>query len=471
MSTRVAGPAVLKSLFTEEVEGRTSRQPREELRETLLARIAQRQAHVAVIGAGYVGLAVAVEAAQVGFQVLCFDTDASRVEALTRGESYVDGLPSAAVSEVRAARRLAATRDAARLAECEIVIICVPTPVNASREPDLSALEAAAEDVARVLRPGNLIVLESTSYPGTTSEVLQPILERTGLKAGEDFFLAFSPERIDPGNAHYTLRTMPKVVGGIEAVSTEMTVALYSQLVDRIVPVSSAMTAEMIKMYENVFRNVNIAFANEIAQLCERMGIDVWEVIDGAATKPFGIMPFYPGPGLGGHCIPVDPYYLSWKARQYDFEVRFIDIATDINTSMPYYVLSRVMMALNSHGKSLLGSTVLVLGAAYKPDISDVRESPIYKVIPLLQKAGAVVLYNDPHVPELVLENGKTQHLASVPLVPETVAEADCVLILTAHSSYDYDLLCEEAQLIVDTRNALREHRLKPGAEEKIVRL
>jgi len=471
VSTRVAGPAARKSLFAKETEGRAAPRPTEELRETLLARLAQHDARVAVIGAGYVGLAVAVEAAQVGFEVICFDTDPARVEALTRGESYVDNLPSQAVAQVREAGRLRATLDSSRLAECDVAVICVPTPVTASREPDLSALEAAAEDLRRTLRPGQLIVLESTSYPGTTVEVLQPILERSGLKAGQDFFLAFSPERIDPGNAHYSLRTMPKIVGGVDPISTEVAVALYGQLVDRVVPVTSAMTAEMIKMYENVFRNINIAFANEIAQLCERMGLDVWEVIDGAATKPFGIMPFYPGPGLGGHCIPVDPYYLSWKARQYDFEVRFIDVATDINTSMPYYVLSRVMMALNAHGKSMLGSTILVLGAAYKPNISDTRESPVYKVIPLLQKAGAVVLYHDPYVPELVLENGKQQYLASVPLAPETVAEADCVLVLTAHACCDYDMLCAQAQLILDTRNALRDYRGRPGAEEKIVRL
>jgi len=314
-------------------------------------------------------------------------------------------------------------------------------------------------------------VLESTTYPGTTVEVLQPILEATGLQAGRDFWLAFSPERMDPGNTRYGLRRTPKIVGGVDPESTAVAAAFYEKLVDRVVPVSSATAAEMIKIYENVFRNVNIAFANEVAQLCERMGLDVWEVIEGAATKPFGFMPFYPGPGLGGHCIPIDPHYLSWKARQYDFEVRFIDLAADINANMPYYVCARVMKALNDQGKSTKGSTILVLGAAYKPDVGDTRESPAYKVIPLLQKAGAEVVYNDPYVPELTVTNGNgrgPERLFSAPLGDGVLARADCVLILTAHRCYDYDAILREAQLIVDTRNALG---LRDGYAGKLIRL
>ncbi|MCJ7735800.1 MAG: nucleotide sugar dehydrogenase, partial [Anaerolineae bacterium] len=317
-------------------------------------------------------------------------------------------------------------------------------------------------------RPGSLVVLESTTYPGTTTEVLQPLLESTGLKAGRDFWLAYSPERIDPGNKRYSLRTTPKIVGGVDPESTDVAAAFYGRLVDRVVRVSCATTAEMIKIYENVFRNVNIAFANEAAQLCHRMGIDAWEVIDGAATKPFGFMPFYPGPGLGGHCIPVDPHYLSWKARQYDFQVKFLELAADINANMPYYVVSRVMMALNERHKPLMDSTVLILGAAYKPDVADTRESPVYKIVPLLQKAGARVLYNDPYVAELTIKDCRPQRMESTALSERLLSAVDCVVMLTGHSCFDCESILRASQVIIDTRNAFRSVNGPPG---KVVRL
>jgi len=435
---------------------------------TILDRIARSQAHVAVIGAGYVGLAVASEAAAVGFNVSCLDIDAERIRSLNNGRSYVEDVSSETIEELRKAGRLVASTEFDLLDRCDIAVIAVPTPLTPSKEPDLSAVESAAEEVRRYLRPGSLVVLESTTYPGTTTEVLQPLLESTGLRAGEDFWLAYSPERIDPGNKRYSLRTTPKIVGGVDPQSTEVAAAFYGKLVDRVVPVSCATTAEMIKIYENVFRNVNIAFANEAAQLCHRMGIDAWEVIDGAATKPFGFMPFYPGPGLGGHCIPVDPHYLSWKARQYDFQVKFIELAADINANMPYYVVSRVMMALNERQKALMGSTVLILGAAYKPDVADTRESPVYKIVPLLQGAGARVMYSDPYVPELSITNGRPQCLKATALDTGVVSEADCVVLLTRHACYDYQAILRDAQLILDTRNAFGFAEGTPG---KLVRL
>jgi len=435
---------------------------------TILDRIARSQADVAVIGAGYVGLAVASEAAAVGFNVSCLDIDAERIRSLNNGRSYVEDVSSETIEELRKAGRLVASTEFDLLDRCDIAVIAVPTPLTPSKEPDLSAVESAAEEVRRYLRPGSLVVLESTTYPGTTTEVLQPLLESTGLRAGEDLWLAYSPERIDPGNKRYSLRTTPKIVGGVDPQSTEVAAAFYGKLVDRVVPVSCATTAEMIKIYENVFRNVNIAFANEAAQLCHRMGIDAWEVIDGAATKPFGFMPFYPGPGLGGHCIPVDPHYLSWKARQYDFQVKFIELAADINANMPYYVVSRVMMALNERQKALMGSTVLILGAAYKPDVADTRESPVYKIVPLLQKAGARVIYSDPYVPELSITNGSPQCLKATALDTGVVSEADCVVLLTRHACYDYQAILRDAQLILDTRNAFGFAEGTPG---KLVRL
>lgn len=440
-------------------------------RARLLRQIEQRQARVGVIGAGYVGLALAAEAAQVGFSVTCLDIDPERVKALNAGRSYIDDVTDAAIRALQRSKRLEATSDFGALTDCEVMLICVPTPLTPSKEPDLSAVEAAVAEVKRYLRPGRLVVLESTTYPGTTDEVVRPALESTGLELGKEFWLAFSPERIDPGNKSHTLRTTPKIAGGVDQISTVVAVAFYETLVDKVVPVSSATTAEMIKIYENVFRNVNIAFANEMVQLCDRMGLDAWEVIEGAATKPFGFMPFYPGPGLGGHCIPIDPHYLSWKARQYDFQVRFVNLAADVNANMPHYVLSRVMRALNERGRSLKGSTVLVLGAAYKPDVADTRESPAYKVIPLLQKAGANVLYNDPYVPELTVANGaghEPERMQSVELADGVVADADCVVVLTNHRRYDYQAILRDAQLIVDTRNALAQCN---GDAGKVVRL
>ncbi|MHC5034604.1 MAG: nucleotide sugar dehydrogenase [Planctomycetota bacterium] len=437
-ATSAAGPSIVREPVA--LDARAVREGSGRcLKERLLKRIAAGQARVAVIGAGYVGLAVAAEAAGVGFNVVCLDVDEERVRALNTGRSYVEDVADETLRPLAKARRLTATTDFGSLADREITVICVPTPLTPSKEPDLSAVEAVAHEVKRHLRAGELVVLESTTYPGTTSEVLQPLLESTGLKAGEDFWLAFSPERIDPGNKKHTLRTTPKIVGGVDSASTQVAAAFYDQLVDRVVRVSSAATAEMIKIHENVFRNINIAFANEVAQLCDRIGLDVWEVIDGAATKPFGFVPFYPGPGLGGHCIPIDPHYLSWKARQYDFEVKFIDLAADINANMPYYVCRRVMGALNEQRKSIKGSTILVLGATYKPDVADTRESPAYKLIPLLQKAGSNVLYNDPYVSELTVTNGNPQQLRSTALKDGVVSGADCVVLLANHRCYDYD--------------------------------
>jgi len=434
----------------------------------MLDRIARSQVDVGVIGAGYVGLALASEAAAVGFSVACLDIDAERIRSINDGKSYIEDVSSEAIVAAREAGRLVGSSEFELLDRCDIAVIAVPTPLTPSKEPDLSAVEAAAEEVKRHLRPGRLVILESTTYPGTTTEVIQPALESTGLKAGRDFWLAYSPERIDPGNKHYSLRNTPKIVGGVDPESTDVAGAFYSRLVDRVVPVSCATTAEMIKIYENVFRNVNIAFANEAAQLCHRMGIDAWEVIDGAATKPFGFMPFYPGPGLGGHCIPVDPHYLAWKARQYDFQVKFIELAADINANMPYYVVSRVMMALNERRKALMDSTVLILGAAYKPDVADTRESPVFKLIPLLQKAGARVLYHDPHVAELRVKGCRPERLESAALSDRLLSNADCVVMLTCHSCFDCESILRASQVVIDTRNAFRSVNSHPGKVVKI---
>ena len=455
---------------------RTAPRPRRrgEHRVGLLRRLAAARCRVAVVGAGYVGLAVATEAARVGFLVTCVDVDGERVAALNAGRSPVDDVSDETIAALRQQQRLEASADFLAAAQAEVVVICVPTPLTASKEPDLTAIRSAAAELAPRLRPGQLVVLESTTYPGTTEEVLRPALEASGLRAGEDFWLAFSPERVDPGNTAYTLRTTPKIVGGVDPASTEMAAAFYGRLVDRVVPVSSAAAAEMVKLYENVFRNINIAFANEMAQLCDRMGLNVWEVIEAAATKPFGFMAFYPGPGVGGHCIPIDPHYLSWKARQFDFEVRFVNLAADVNANMPHYLLSRVMRALNERGRSLKGSVVLVLGVAYKPDVADTRESPAYKLIPLLERAGATVCYHDPYVPELAVRNGgganggEVRRLLSAPLSAGLLASCDCVVVLTDHRCLDYQAIAEGARLVVDARNALRHCREAAGT---VVRL
>ena len=405
---------------------------------------------VAIVGAGYVGVPLAQVFAEAERRVVLVETDTQRVEKLRRGESYIEDVSSEALARLVREQGLGATTDYDVLRETDAILIALPTPLSRQREPDLSIVLDAGAEIGKRLRPGHLVVLESTTYPGTTRDALLPVLEEvSGLVAGRDFHLAFSPERVDPGRTDHTTKTVPKIVGGIDEASTEAAAALYGSAVDTVHRVSSPEAAELTKLLENIFRSVNIALVNELAQLCDRMGIDIWEVVDAAATKPFGFMPFQPGPGLGGHCIPIDPFYLTWKAREFDFQTRFIELAGEVNQNMPYYCRSVVSQALNhGAGKSLASSKVLVLGVAYKADIGDMRESPALKLIELLEKAGADVAYHDPHVPEFE-EHGLS--LSSVPLEP---AAYDAVVIVTAHSGIDYDRLVADAQLVVDFRNA-----------------
>ncbi|HYX91836.1 MAG TPA: nucleotide sugar dehydrogenase [Myxococcaceae bacterium] len=426
------------------------------MKSPLLERIRRREAKVGVVGLGYVGLPLGMAFAEAGFPVLGFDVDRSKVEKLARGESYIKHIPSDAVRKVTAARALSATTDFERAGELDCVIICVPTPLTKSREPDMSYIVQAGRSLASSVRQHQLFVLESTTYPGTTEEVLKPLLEEGGLRAGVDFHLAFSPEREDPGNGKFNTRTIPKIVGGLTPQCLEVARALYASALERIVPVSSTRVAETAKLLENVFRCVNIALVNELKMLCDRMGLDVWEVIDAAATKPFGFMPFYPGPGLGGHCIPIDPFYLTWKAREFDFQTRFIELAGEVNVAMPYYVVQRTMEGLNRQHKSLNGSRVLVLGAAYKKDVDDLRESPSLRVITLLKERGAQVEYHDPFAPRIRAEHGFPWEMESVPLEEKAIASYDAVAILTDHSVIDYAWVVQHAQLVIDTRNATR---------------
>jgi len=408
------------------------------------------QYELAIVGAGYVGVPLAQVFAEAGRRVVLVDVDDARVGRLQRGESYIEDVPSEALGRLITEHGLGATTDYDVLRDVDAILVALPTPLTRQREPDLSIVLGAGAEIGRRLRAGQLVVLESTTYPGTTREELLPILEReSGLVAGKDFHLAFSPERVDPGRVDWTTKTVPKVVGGIDEASTEAAAALYLSAVDEVHRVSSPDAAELTKLLENIFRSVNIALVNELAQLCDRMGIDIWEVVDAAATKPFGFMPFQPGPGLGGHCIPIDPFYLTWKAREFDFSTRFIELAGEVNQNMPYYCRSRVSQALN-HGahKSVAGARILVLGVAYKADISDWRESPAVKVIGLLQNAGASVAYHDPHVPSFAADGVA---LESVPLEP---SEYDAVVIATAHSGVDYAQLVDDAALVVDLRNA-----------------
>ena len=419
---------------------------------------------VAIIGAGYVGVPLAQVFADAGRSVLLVDVSPERVAQLNRGESYIEDVPSEKLKQLVDERGLRATTDYDELREADAILIALPTPLSKQREPDLSIVRAATEQIATRLRKGHLVVLESTTYPGTTRDEVQPILERgSGLTAGVDFHLAFSPERVDPGRIDHTTKTVPKVVGGINEASTEAAAALYGSAIDSVHRVSTPEAAELTKLLENIFRSVNIALVNELAQLCDRMGIDIWEVVDAAATKPFGFMRFEPGPGLGGHCIPIDPFYLTWKAREFDFSTRFIELAGEVNQNMPYYCRSRVSQALNhGSGKSLSESRILVLGVAYKADISDMRESPAVKLIELLQNAGADVSYHDPHVPSFS-EHGT--ELTSQPLDP---AAYDAVVIATAHSSIDYAKLVADANLVVDLRNALGREGI---SDEKVWKL
>ena len=405
---------------------------------------------IAIVGAGYVGLPLAQVFADAGRTVVLVDVDPERVAQLNRGQSYVEDVPSENLKRLVDDGRVTATTEYDELREADAILVALPTPLSRQREPDLRILVSASEEIAKRLRPGHLVVLESTTYPGTTREQVLPVLEAgSGLRAGQDFYLAFSPERVDPGRDDWTTKNVPKVVGGIDEGSTEAAASLYGSVIDDIHRVSSPEAAELTKLLENIFRSVNIALVNELAQLCDRMGIDVWEVIEAAATKPFGFMSFKPGPGLGGHCIPIDPFYLTWKAREYGFYTEFIELAGKVNESMPYFCRSLVSQALNhSRQRSLKGSRILVLGVAYKPDISDIRESPAIKLIGLLETAGAEVAYHDSYVASFE-ENGIA--MSSSPLEPSSY---DCVVIVTNHSDVDYDRLVEEAALVVDLRNA-----------------
>jgi UDP-N-acetyl-D-glucosamine dehydrogenase len=416
-------------------------------------RIRNRQARIGIIGLGYVGLPLAVEFAKADFEVTGFDVDVAKITSINKGHSYIGDVPSEDVAAAVKARKLSATDDMSKLHDMDAIDICVPTPLRKTRDPDLSYVVLAVDAVRARLRPGQLVILESTTYPGTTDEVVQPALEEGGLKAGTDFYLAFSPERVDPGNPTYTTRSIPKVVGGVNEISTELAKELYGSIISTIVPVSSTQVAEMVKLLENTFRAVNIGLVNEIALMSHRMNIDVWEVIEAASTKPFGFMPFYPGPGLGGHCIPIDPFYLSWKARQNGFECRFIELAGHINGSMPAFVIERVSEALNSQKKAINGSRIHIFGVAYKKDVSDMRESPALDVLELLHRRGAILSYTDPHVP--CLEHGEL----SLKSVPESAAASDgidCAVICTNHSAFNYAEMPKRFPLVVDTRNALK---------------
>jgi len=434
-------------------------------------KIKRREAIVGIIGLGYVGLPLAKGFAGKGFRVIGIDLDQKKVQAINQGKSYIKDISEEELAPLVREGKLQATTDYSRAGESDAIFICVPTPFDRWRTPDLSFVESAARSLAPHLRRGHLVILQSTTYPGTTEELVRPILEESGLKAGEDFHLAFSPERINPGDRLHTVENTPKVVGGLTPRCTELAALLLSQLCPQVHKVSSPRAAEMTKLLENIFRSVNIALVNEMALLCERMGIDIWEVIEAASTKPFGFMPFYPGPGVGGHCIPVDPFYLAWKAREYDFHTRFIELAAEVNEAMPYHVVELVDKALESQGKTIKGSEILVLGVAFKKDVDDPRNSPAERVIELLLRQGAKVKYNDPFIPRFEVGgnvfNREKVVLSSCSLEEDTIRQADCVLILVAHSPYDFKRIVEEAQLVVDTVNATG----KLGPSSKVFRL
>jgi UDP-N-acetyl-D-glucosamine dehydrogenase len=416
----------------------------------LITKAERRQIQFGIVGLGYVGLPLAVELAEAGYRVLGFDVNPDVVEGLNAGRSHVKDVTDAELQ--KQCERFSATTDMSRLSEPDAISICVPTPLSKFKDPDVSFIVAATEAVKKRLRRGQAIILESTTYPGTTREIMLPAFESTGLTVGQDFFLAFSPERVDPGNSHYGTRNTPKVVGGITADCRRVAVALYQPAIDTLVPVSTTEAAELVKLLENTFRSVNIGLANEMAIVCDKLGVDVWEVIDAAATKPFGFMKFLPGPGLGGHCIPIDPHYLAWKMRGLNYKTRFIDLAGELNTEMPMFWVHKLAEALNSQGKAVRGASVLVLGVAYKRDVEDIRESPALDIIRLLKGQGARVTYFDPHVPRF-REDG--QEFRSVELTPEVVAAADCLMIVTDHTAVDYRMIKRMAKLVVDTRNAI----------------
>jgi UDP-N-acetyl-D-glucosamine dehydrogenase len=430
-------------------------------------RIARREAKVGVLGLGYVGLPLVTEFAKAGFHVVGFDVTKGKVDALNRGVSYIPDVPTSEVAALRDKGLIEATTDMGRIAELDAVSICVPTPLSKTKDPDMSFVEAAAQEIQKRLHPGLLVVLESTTYPGTTEELIRPMLSRGGLEAGRDFFLAFSPERVDPGNPKYKVHNTPKVVGGTTPACTELACLLYGAAIEKIHPVSSTAAAEMVKLLENTFRSVNIGLVNETAIMSRKLGLDVWEIIDAAATKPFGFMPFWPGPGLGGHCIPIDPLYLSWKLRSLNYKARFIDLASEVNTAMPEQVVERVAEALNDRERSVKGSKVLLLGMAYKRDIDDVRESPAIDVMKLLQARGATVEYHDPYIPEVTDHGHGEPSAKSVDLTDARISAADCVVITTDHTCFDYGRVARLAKLIVDTRNATK----KLGRLANVVKL
>ncbi|MEW6025709.1 MAG: nucleotide sugar dehydrogenase [Planctomycetota bacterium] len=426
------------------------------------------KARVGIIGMGYVGLPLAKVFSQKGFPVTGFDIDPAKIKALNSGKSYIKHIPATLVQEMRRKYGFHATGNFRELRRMDVIIICVPTPLTIMRDPDMSYIENTTRSIAANLRKGQLIVLESTTYPGTTDEVVRPILEKTGLKCGKDFYLAFSPEREDPGNPKYSTEKIPKVVGGVDKMATDIAVLLYEQAVAKVVRVSSARVAESTKLMENIYRCVNIALVNELKMLFDKMGINIWEVISAASTKPFGFQSFYPGPGLGGHCIPIDPFYLSWKARQYEMTTRFIELAGEINISMPYYVVARTMEALNKRSRSLKGARILILGMAYKKDVDDLRESPSLKLTELFREQGAKVVYNDPFIPKLpYLRHYKFPAMKSAPLTAELLKKQDAVVISTDHTTYDYQWIVRRSKLVIDTRNATKS---VTGLNERIVR-
>jgi UDP-N-acetyl-D-glucosamine dehydrogenase len=444
------------------------------IKEQIKNLITEKTARIGVIGLGYVGLPLIVEFALKGFEGIGFEVDAKKAASINNGESYIVDVTSENVKKCVDAGKLKATTDFSELSKCDVIIICVPTPLRKTKDPDMSYIIAAGEEIQKYMRRGQLIILESTTYPGTTDEVLQPMFEEKGFKLDEDFLLAFSPERVDPGNPQFQTHNITKVVGGVGKDSTEVSAQLYAQIVENVHAVSSARVAEACKLWENTFRAINIGMANEMAKVCNALGIDTWEVVRAAATKPFGFMPFYPGPGIGGHCIPLDPHYLSWKARQHGFDSRFITLAEEINSSMPKYVAGLVRDALNEQEKSVKGSKILILGVAYKKDIDDMRESPALSVIDLLRSRGAEVFYHDPFVPEVHFDHAYTigagDPLFNSDLTDDLIKSSDCVVICTEHSEVDYNRVCELAPVIVDTRNALKEET-RNGSKAKVVRL
>jgi UDP-N-acetyl-D-glucosamine dehydrogenase len=425
----------------------------------LLAKIDSMSSVAGIVGLGYVGLPLAVETARAGYRAIGYDVLPHVVDGINEGRSHIVDVPSAVLAPLVAEGRIVATSDPASLRECDTISVCVPTPLSKTKDPDLSYVMQATRTVAAVLRPGHLVILESTTFPGTTRDVMLPILEETGLRVGEDFFLCFSPERVDPGNPVWTTRNTPKVLGGVTPSCIEIATAFYARIFDTVVPVESAEAAELVKVYENTFRMINIALVNELAQVCERLGVDVWNVVEAAATKPFGFMKFTPGPGLGGHCIPLDPHYLAWKMKTLEYRTRMIEVASEINADMPHYVARKAADALNHEGKALSGSRILSLGVAYKRDIDDLRESPALDVIRLLQEKGADVAYHDPHCP-IIRDDGHTAiqglPLHSLPLTASVLSSADLVVLVTDHSSVDYQFVADHAALVLDTRGAMR---------------